>query len=239
MVNPVVVVLGRGQIQANRHIAPWPKTSGFNGFDQGFNGPLIGAKLRPKSTFVGHAQVLALLGQGLARSVVDLGHPFQGLGEAVGPIGNGQKILQIHAALGMGAATKNLNLRQGQAHFIAAGQITPQRQIRLAAGRPQTRQGHGRQAVAAQARLVGRAIQVAHRSVNASLVGDVHALQARGNHLVDRAHRHGHAQTFETRAAIAQLFGFTRAGRGTRRCNGAPHHATGQLDFCLNGGAAP
>ena len=89
VVNPVVVVLGRSQVQANRHIAPWPKTSRFNGFDQGFNGPLIGAKLRPKSTFVGHTQVLALLGQSLARCVVHLGHPFQGLGEAVGAIGYG------------------------------------------------------------------------------------------------------------------------------------------------------
>ena len=151
VVNAFVVVLGGGQIQTNRHLLTGFEARLFNRFEQGFNRAFVGTKLRPKAAFISHAQVLAALVQVFARRVVDLGHPSQGLGKAASPMRQCQKILQVHAAFGVCAAAKNLNFRQGQGHVIIARQITPQGQVGLRTGGPQTRQRHGRGAVATQA----------------------------------------------------------------------------------------
>ena len=238
VVHTLVVVLGGGQIQADRHIAAGLEPRRLDGLDQGFDGAFVGSELRPKPTLVGHAQVLALLGQGLARSVVDLGHPLQRLGETAGAIGDGQKILQIHTALGMRAAAKNLNLWQGQPHLIAARQIPPQRQIGLAAGRPHAGQRHGGGAVAPDARFVWRAIGAAQGRIKAHLIGDVHAHQCGGDDFVHRAHRPVHPQALEPRTSIAQLFGFTGPRGRTGWGDGTSGHTCDQPHLGLDGGAA-
>ena len=55
---------------------------------------------------------------------------------------------------------------------------------------------------------------------------------------MDRVHGKVDTQTLESRATIAQLFGFTRARGSAGRRNRTPRHTGGQANLCLNGGAS-
>src|SRR5204863_9849383 len=96
----------------------------------------------------------------------------------------------------MRAATENLDLRQGQPHLMAVGDVAPERHARMLCRRIEYGERGRDGRVAAKPRLVRRAVERDQRRVDAALVGGVEADQRAGDHRVNVDQR-----TFNTEPA--------------------------------------
>ena len=92
-----------------------------------------------------------------AGGAVNSGGPVEGLGEGARGKADHHQVLNIDAARGMGAATEDLDLRQGQQRGVRR-KVVPERRAVRGGRRMQRRHRDRDRCVAAQAALIGCAI---------------------------------------------------------------------------------
>ena len=98
------------------------------------------------------------------------------------------------------------------------------------------RQRHAEDGVGAQARFVGRAVELAHLAVDGFLLGRRHADERRRDDLVHMADCFAHALAGVVgRIAVAQFERFVLAGARSRRHDSAAQCAAGRVDLDLDG----
>ena len=114
LIAPAFTEIRRGNIKRDRHLPARRKTRFFDGGYKGFQSLFIGGEGRPPAAFIGDPlQQPALLHDGTG-GAIDFGGPIERLGKAGRGRAHDQKVLDIHAPPGMGAAAENLDLRQRQ-----------------------------------------------------------------------------------------------------------------------------
>ena len=120
----------------------------------------------------------------------------------------------------------------GSVTRFVAGEVAPQRHAARRGGRVHHRERHRDGRVAAEPRLVRRAVERDQRRVDAGLVERVHARRAPA-----RSDRSTFAMACvdvhpaEARAAVAQVDRFARAARGARGSDRAPARAARERDL--------
>jgi hypothetical protein len=180
-----------------------------------------------------------------AQRATDVGRHLQRLRVRAGSDGQQEEVLQVEIAAGVQPAADEVDHRQGQARpeppadsgGQPVGQVVPQRLPARRRGRMRTRQRHAQDGVGPQAGLVHRAIQLAQQLVDACLLVDRQAGQARGNLLVDVGDGAAHSLAGEAlRFAVAQLAGLVPAGAGSRRHDGTPLRSAAADHVHLDGG---
>ena len=104
---------------------------------------------------------------------VDFRRPVEGLGEVVGVDGDDHEVLNVDAARGMGAAAEDLNF--GQRHRVGRGaaEMNPQRLVRCGCCCVGSGHRDSDDGVAAEASLVGRAVEFDEDTVDGTLVAGV------------------------------------------------------------------
>ena len=121
----------------------------------------------------------------------------------------------------MRAATKNLDLGHGNANRPAGRGIGPERLP--GGGRRGVHHGHrdGDGGVAAEPRLLRRAVEFDEDAVDFLLAGCIDAGQRMGDLAIDVGDGARHVEAAEPLAAVAQLERLARAGRRSGRGDGA------------------
>ena len=226
--------LRRGDVQRDRHVLAGPEARVLNRpceLDQAF---LVRLEGRPVAAFVGHALQRAFFGEPGAGGVVDLGGHLERLGECSRAGASHHVVLQVHAAAGVRAATKDLDLRHRHRHAPAAGEVLPERQAGGSRGGVQARKRHRHDGIAAELRLVRGAVQLDHGRIHRSLVGRVHAAEGCRDRAVDVAHGLLHVEAAQRGAAVAQFLRLAAAGRGAGGGDGAAQLAGVENDFCFD-----
>ena len=99
------------------------------------------------------------------------------------------ELLEVDRVVGVGAAVEDVHHRHGQHVRRVAAEVAPQRQPLLGRGGVRGRQRDAEDRVGAQPRLVGRAVEVDQRAIEALLVGRVAAGDRLGDLAVDVADR--------------------------------------------------
>ena len=141
------------------------------------------------------------------------------------------ELLDVDGVVGMRAAVDDVHHRHGQQVRVGAAEIAIERQPARLRRRLGHRQRHAEDGVGAEPALVGRAVELDQRVVDAALVLGVHAGERIEDLAVDGVDRLEHALAeVALLVAVAQLDGLVRAGRGAgghrRRGRSAPSSST-------------
>jgi hypothetical protein len=195
---------------------------------------LVGAEVRGEAALVADAAAQAAVVQRLLQRVEDLGPHAQALREARRADGHDHELLEIDRVVGVGAAVEDVHHGHREHVRGVAAQVAPQRLALLGRRGVRGRQGDAEDRVGPQARLVGRAVEVDERAVEALLVGGVAAADRLGDLAVDVADRLRHALAAVGLAAVAQLGGLELAGRGAAGHDRAPGRAGAQHELDLD-----
>jgi hypothetical protein len=166
-------------------------------------------------------------------------HP-QALGERRRAGGHDHELLEVDLVVGVRAAVEDVHHRHRKDVRALAAEVAPQRQPLLAGGGVGRGERHAEDRVGAEARLVGRAVELDQRAVQTLLVLGVVAVDRLRDLAVDVAHglRDALAQVGAL-VAVAQLGGLELAGRRARRHSGAPGCSGAQRELDLDGRVAP
>ena len=167
------------------------------------------------------AVLMPALAERLLERVEDLRARAQALRERRRADRHDHELLEVDRVVGVGAAVEHVHHRHRQHVRRLAAQVAPQRQVLLGRGRARGGQRHAEDRVGAQARLVGRAVEVDQRAVEPALVERVEARHRLGDLAVDVGDRLRDALAAPGVPAVAQLRGLELAGRGPGRHRGA------------------
>ena len=176
----------------------------------------VAREVGPPAAFVGDAEVRAARAHDEAGVAIDLGGPFERLGEARRRRADDHEVLDVDAPAGVRAAAEDLDLRQRQLGRGGAAQVLVQRHA--ARGGRRMRRGHRdrERRVGAQARLGRRAVELDQARVERRLVvgaqADAPRARSRLRHGRPPASRRGRRTRRRRRAAPA-----LRAIPSTRR----------------------
>ena len=173
-----------------------------------------------------------------AQRVEDFGARAQGLGKGGGAYGHDHEFLEIDRIVGMHAAVDDVHHRHRQEPRGGAPDIAVERlPLRRSRGLGD-RKRDAEDRVGAEPALVGRAVERDHGLVDLDLRLGVHPADRVEDFAVDRLDGVAHALAEIAFAAVAQLDGFVRAGRGARGHGGAAAGAVGKDDVDLYGRVA-
>ena len=128
-----------------------------------------------------------------------------------------------------------LNIGTGSTCALTPPRYWKSGRFALHGGRLRGRQRHREDRVGAEARLVGRAVEVDHGEVDRALVFGVEALEQVADLAVHVVHGVLHALAVPGLAPVAQFHGFVDAGRGARRRDGASRGARFEVDVDFDG----
>ena len=195
----------------------------------------LGAK-PPSSPTIG---AVAGVCETLAQGVEDLRAHADGIGAGVGPHRHDHELLDVDGVVGMRPAIDDVHHGHGQQVGVAAAEIAIERSLE----RFRRRLGHGQRyaedGIGAEPGLVGRAVELDQRVVDAALVLGVHSGERIEDLAVDGIDGLEHAfAEVAPLVAVAQLDGFVRAGGGADRHRGAPPRPVLEDDIDLDRGIA-
>ena len=235
----LVVKLARSGIESDGDLLAGLVAGRLDGFQNKFDGFVVGLERGSKAAFVAHGGVVALLLEHALEGVEGLRGPAQRVREALGADGHDHEFLEVHVGVGMRAAVEHVEHGRGQDAGVDAAQVAIERNLqRLGHG---AGGGHGdsQDGVGAQLALVGRAVERDHGLVEEALVGGVHAFQFGSNDglNVGNGLENALAQVVAL-VAVAQFHGLMFAGGGARGHNGAAQCAAFQNYVCFHGGIA-
>jgi hypothetical protein len=122
--------------------------------------------------------------------VVDLGAPAQRLGEWWrSRTGRDHELLDVDVGVGVRAAVEDVEHGYGQQVGRRPAEVAEQRQLGRVGGGLRHREGDAEDRVGAEARLVGRAVEVDQRLVDEPLLAGVVAEQRRADLVEHRERR--------------------------------------------------
>ena len=202
--------------------------------DQHLQRLLVGAEVRGEAALVADPAAQAAVVQRLLQRVEDLGAHAQALREARRAERNDHELLEVDRVVGVRAAVEDVHHRHRQHVRRVAAEVAPQGEPLLRRRGVRGRQRDAEDRVGPQPRLVGRAVELDQRAIEALLVGGVAAVDGLGDLAVDVAHRLGHALAAVRVGAVAQLGGLELAGRGAAGHDRAPGRARAQHELDLD-----
>ena len=172
----------------------------------------------------------------LLEVVEHLGAHAQTLLERRSAHGTDHELLECDRGVGVRTAVDDVHHRNGQRLGVGTTDIAVERHAEVVGSGAGYGQRNAEDGVGAELRLGLRAVEGDHGLVDADLIGNVHADDGRGDHLIDVLHgvQHALAQVAAL-VAVAELEGLVL----TRRCaarNGCTTECTGYgTNFDLNG----
>ncbi len=128
---------------------------------------LVGLQVGREAALVAHGRREPRVVQRALERVEDLGARAQRLGEARRAHRHDHELLEVDLVVGVGAAVEHVHHRHGQHVRGLAAEVAPQRQPGLRRGRLRGRQRDAEDRVRAEPGLVGGAVELDHRPVDA------------------------------------------------------------------------
>ena len=182
---------------------------------------------------------MPLLLQDAAERVKDLGAGPNCVGKRLGADRHHHELLEVDAAVGVGAAIEDVHHRHWQRHRLAAikrREVLVERHAGSGGGRARQRHRDPEQRVGPEPTLGRRAVERDHRLIDRALIA-LTAFQSRRDLPVDVRHRLGDPLAEVTRfVAVAKLERFAFARRRARRHGRAADDAGIERDFRFDGG---
>ena len=172
----------------------------------------------------------------LLEVVEHLGAHADALVERSGAYGTDHELLECDRGVRVRTAVDDVHHRNGQRLGVRTADITIEGHAEVVGGGAGHGQRHAEDGVGAQLRLGRGAVEGDHGLVDAHLIGDVHADDGRGDHLVDVLHGVEHA--FAQVTALVAVTKFERlvlAGRCAARNGSAAECARYSPYFDLDG----
>ena len=238
-VTPGAPEFAGGDIERNANLVPGGEACPLDGGDQQSQRLFVAREDWPVPALVSDARLPALFAHQIAGGAIDLGDHLQSLRQRGRAERHHHEVLHVHAPSCVCAATKNLDFRQWQPDRRSARKVAPQRQSACRCRHLQYRERCRDQCIAAQARLVIRAIQGDQQRVDRGLVGPVAPVERAGNFTVDCGDRAADVHSAQARASIAQVDGFARTAGSARGRHTAPGRATRAAHIDFDGRASP
>jgi hypothetical protein len=149
------------------------------------------------------------------------------------------EFLDVDRVVGVGAAVDDVHHRHRERARVDAADVAVQRDAQVLRRGLGAGEADGQQRVSAEARLVGRAVQLDHDLVDLDLVGGVEAREGVEDLALHVAHSLGHAlAAVAGLVAVAQLHRLVRAGGGAGGHGGAADRAAVQHHLRFHRGVA-
>ncbi len=195
----------------------------------------IGDRGRVAALVAGVEGALAVaLEQDLGEREVDLGRDLHRLEDRVGADRDDDELLEVEIVGGVLAAVDQVDQRHRE-HVRVRVERPVERDPGSLGPRPCSRQRDAQESVGAEARLVGSAVELDQRVVEAALLGQRRADEGVADLAGDVANRVQDAEAAEAVAAVAQLAGLVRSGRAAGGDVGGSDHTALELEVDLHG----
>ena len=211
----------------------------LTGLDDEGQGLFGAADIGGEAALVADIGVMASVLQGLLQAVEDLGAHAQALGEGVSAGGQDHEFLDVDGIVSVRAAIDDVHHRHRQDPGRHPANILVERQVGAAGRGLGRRQADAQDGVGAQARLVGRAVQLDQQVVQPALVLGVEARQGVIDFAIDRLDGLQDALAqIAALVAVPLLNRLVGAGGGARGHGGPAHGAIFQHHIDLDRGIA-
>jgi hypothetical protein len=216
---------------------------GTDGFENDLDSLFVGLAAGREAAFIADGGGIAVLFQRGLERVGNFHAPAERFAERGSTDGHGHEFLEVHGAIGMGAAIEDIHHRNGQeirgrVRGIA-GKIFVERLLQSGGSGAGGGHGDGEDGVGAETGFRGRAVEGDHFVVEGALVGGVETGDGFGDFgvgVVDRF-QDALAKIFGF-VGIAEFEGFVFTGGGAGRNSGAAESAGFEGDVGLDGGIA-
>jgi hypothetical protein len=230
--------LARGRVERDGQLLAGLVPGRADPVHQRFQRGLVGREVGREAALVAHRGAEPAVVQGPLEGVEGLRSHAQGVGEGRRAHRHDHELLEVHLVVGMGAPVEDVHHRHGQHVGGLAAEVAPERHVQLGRRGLGGGQRHAEDRVRPQPALVGRAVQVDHRPVEARLVGRVEAGHRTGQLAVDVGHGVRDGLAAPGIAAVAQLDRLELACRGAARHRGPAGGARGEDHVDLDRGIA-
>ena len=210
-----------------------------DGFEDEFEGFVVGLERGCEAAFVADGGVVALFLEDAFEGVEDFGAPAEGVGEGFGADGHDHELLEVDVGVGVGAAVEDVHHGRGQEAGVDAAEVAVERELERFGGGAGDGHGDGEDGVGAELGFVFGAVDGDHGGVDEALVGGVHAGEFGGEDGLDVFD--GVEDAFAevvVLVAVAEFDGFVLAGGGSAGNGGAAFGSAVEEDVGFDGGVS-
>ena len=239
LVDAIVVEFGRGAIEREDHILTHAMAGGLAGLGDEAERLVRRADVRREAALVADIGRVAGIVQRLLQRHEHLGPDAHGVGDRTGADRHDHEFLDVDRVVGVLAAIDDVHHRHRQGAGKHTADMAVERDAEVGRRRLGDRERDRQHRIGAEARLVGRAVQLDHRLVDLDLVEDVHAGDGVEDLALDIADGLEHAlAAVAGLVAVAQFHRLMRAGRGAGGDDGVAARAAVEHHLGLDGRVA-
>ena len=228
----VLEELGRSAIERQHHVIARLVPGLVDGAHDEIERSVRRRQVRREAALVTDVRVVTGFFQFGFQRVENLGAATERFGESFRTDRHHHDFLEVDGIVGVHAAIDDVHHRHRQQTRARSADVTIQRHVERRCGCFGDRKRHAEDRVGTETVLVWRTIEADHDFVDLHLLFCVHATNGIEDFGVDGFDRFQHALARVTLlVAVAQLDGFMRTGRSTRRNRRATHRAVFQNDI--------